>query len=109
MRNNLVLVIIILLNFGCATAGKLNKISLGMTKAEVIDVMGNPTSTSAKNGVEYMHYALYETNTAAQNGAPSPYFVRIIDGKVEAYGRHGEFAKPKKIEIDQKITTVKEQ
>lgn len=66
-----------------------------MTKAEVIKVMGNPVSTSAISGVEYLSYALFENFDDAFMGITSPYFVRIIDGKVDAFGRHGDFGTSK--------------
>jgi hypothetical protein len=41
--------------FGCAcSAKKMNKLNLGITKAEAIRVMGTPRSTSASQGVEYL-------------------------------------------------------
>lgn len=93
---------------GCATAGSINQVSLGMTKAQVIEVMGDPTSSSAQAGVEYMNYALYETAEARRFGFYTPFYVRIIDGKVESYGRMGDFNSAKtptqKIQIE---TTVK--
>ncbi len=41
---------------GCATTPNLNSISLGMTKDEVIKTLGNPSSVSAKDNVEYLRY-----------------------------------------------------
>jgi len=76
---------------GCATAGKINRISVGMSKEEVMELMGRPTSTSAKDGVEYLNYALSETGDDAFYGKTDPYFVRVINGRVDAYGRHGDF------------------
>lgn len=72
---------------GCATAYKMNSISLGMTKAEVVKVMGSPTSTSAKDGVEYLNYKLYDTFADADSGIGTNYYVRLVGGKVESYGR----------------------
>jgi outer membrane protein assembly factor BamE (lipoprotein component of BamABCDE complex) len=88
----LLLIILPLFLLSCvATAHKINNISLGMTKAEVIEIMGAPMSTSATEGVEYLHYDLYETKEAAQFKHGRPYFVRIVDGAVNAYGRRGDF------------------
>jgi len=69
----------------------MNSVSIGMTKQEVISVLGPPTSTSAKEGVEYLNYRFSETDDHAFNGITSPYFVRIINGKVDSYGRLGDF------------------
>lgn len=93
---------------GCAAiwptnARKINNVSLGMTKAEVVQVMGAPDSTSAREGVEYLNYILLESADGIV-GYHSPYFIRIVGGKVEAYGRTGDFDSTKvpenKITID---------
>lgn len=86
-----VIVISGMLFAGCATAHKMNDISIGMTKQEVVNVLGPPTSTSAKEGVEYMNYRFSETDDYAFYGITSPYFVRVVNGKVESYGRLGDF------------------
>jgi hypothetical protein len=79
----------LLLLTGCVSAQKLNRVSLNMTKAEVIRQIGSPVSTSAKDNVEYLNYKWRE------GPYPSlykyPYFVRLRDGKVDAYGRTGDF------------------
>ena len=76
---------------GCATAGKINSLSIGMTKEDVIKRMGTPVSTSAENGVEFLNYQLAETNDQAFNGFTTPYAVVLRDGKVASFGRHGDF------------------
>ena len=92
---------------GCATSGKINTVNIGMSKAEVIEVMGKPVSISAKDGTEYLNYKLSETFHHAVNGLSTPYYVRIVNGKVDAYGRTGDFdstQKPSvKIETDENI------
>jgi len=90
MKRTLILLLCLGL-FGCATAGKINSISVGMSKGEVIKIMGKPTSTSAKEGTEYLNYALSETGDAEFYGWTTPYYIRIKDGKVDAYGRVGDF------------------
>lgn len=62
-----------------------------MTREDVIAVMGNPVSVSAKDGTEYLNYKLSETGDDAFRGWTSPYYVRVINGKVDAYGRTGDF------------------
>ena len=89
---------------GCATAEsrKMNQVSLGMTKQQVIEVLGPPLSTSAKSGVEYLNYRFAEPGrradalSDAMKGLPrtdptTPYYVRLIEGRVESYGRLGDF------------------
>ena len=75
---------------GCAMSSKMNHVSLGMTKQEVIDVMGTPVSTSAKDDMEYLNYNLGETGLGMDDallGRRTPYYIRVKDGKVESYGR----------------------
>lgn len=63
-----------------------------MTKQEVIGALGSPTSTSAKAGVEYLNYQFYETiGDTTGAGKTTPYFVRIINGRVDSYGHLGDF------------------
>ena len=80
--------------YGCATALNLNSISLGMTKPEVIKNLGNPESVSAKDNIEYLKYSClgaFSTSTANCNSFNHEYFVRLVDGKVESYGKVGDF------------------
>lgn len=93
---------------GCATASKINKISIGMNKTEVIEVMGDPISISAIAGVEYLNYALSETNDQRHWGVTTPYYVRLVGGKVEAYGRLGDFARDKEKTINLNVKTSAE-
>lgn len=76
---------------GCATAHKINRVSVGMTKEDVVQALGEPASISAKDKVEYLNYQLSETGTQAYYGMTTPYFVRIVDGRVDAFGRKGDF------------------
>lgn len=81
----------------CATASVINKISLGMTKPEVLKVMGNPVSVSAHGDTEYLNYRLKETDAYDFRW---PYFVRLVNGKVDAYGRTGDFNTTKNNTLD---------
>jgi hypothetical protein len=64
----------------------MNALRLGMTRQEATDVMGSPNSTSEKDAVLFLKYrltaGLFDTDT---------YYVRLVDGKVDAYGRVGDF------------------
>lgn len=50
---------------GCSSAQGLNAIHVGMTRQEVINVLGAPTSSSAQGGVEIMRYNLYTEGFSA--------------------------------------------
>jgi len=93
---------------GCATAHKINNVQLGMTKEEVIAAIGKPTSISAKDGTEYLNYRLSETDDHAFYGVTTPYFVRLVNGKVDSYGRTGDFDSTQKqtirIEKDENVS-----
>ena len=75
---------------GCMTSSseRLNYLSVGMTKAEVINAIGSPDSVSAKGGAEYLVYTLRTVTTLTRNTweEEAPYFVRLINGRVESYG-----------------------
>ena len=88
-----------LLIAGCATAPKMNQITVGMTKQQVIEVLGQPASTSAKPNVEYLSYRLSHQFW----GYEHPYFIRLINGRVDAYGRLGDFDSTKP---DETKTTI---
>lgn len=107
MKRSLALVAIVAISLSaCATAHKISKISMGLTKQEVIELMGNPVSTSAQGSVEYLNYALSETDDDAFMGLTRPYYVRIVNGRVESFGRTGDFDSTKtptvRIETDEK-------
>ena len=90
---------------GCATTPKMNHLSVGLTKTEVIAIMGRePDSTSAKSGVEYLTYLLWRDFWDRRPGDYSDqFFVRLIDGKVDSYGRKGDFDSTKVPETKQTI------
>lgn len=115
MRINLLIVVALLLTACADTASRLNEMHVGMNEGEVIKTLGDPETTTAMSGTEYMMYELRD--------APSPstqagcaivdlpfgglavssmlmdeceysndlYFVRLIDGKVDAYGPRADF------------------
>ncbi len=89
----------------CATAGKISGVQPGMTREQVVEVMGKPSSTSRKGTVEYMNYALSDTSDKAFYGITEPFFVRLVDGRVDSYGRAGDFDSTKDPTINVNTTT----
>jgi hypothetical protein len=84
---NIIPALCLALLIGCATAPKMNRLSLGMTKEEVISVMGKPASTSsAGESVELLHYHLSPTGGPILHLITEEYFVKMLSGKVVAYG-----------------------
>ena len=59
------------------------RISVGMPKVEVIRQIGEPFSVDAKNNIEVFTYR----DAQRALGQFDDYFVRLIDGKVESFGR----------------------
>jgi hypothetical protein len=73
--------------WGCAgSANKLDSIQLGMTRDQVIQVMGKPDHVSARENVVFLNYKLRSQSIFADE-----YFVRITEGKVDLFGRRGDF------------------
>lgn len=94
------LLILSLLLTGCASsehmfsnymAADMNKISLGMTKQQVIQQLGTPMGVSAQNGVEYLSYSLSDTMQEAIAWQTHRFYVRLVNGHVDSYGRVGDF------------------
>jgi tetratricopeptide (TPR) repeat protein len=86
---------------GCATApSAMNKVSVGMTKSEVVSALGQPQSTRATQGVEYLIYHCREVSIGRQyfmatqgisGEMEADYYVRLVNGRVDAYGKQGDF------------------
>ncbi len=74
------------------TSANLNKVSLGMSKSEVIQAVGTPDSVSAQGNVEYLiyHWASPKQLIADENNLDR-FFIRLTDGRVDAYGEKGDF------------------
>ena len=70
--------------FGCAS--KMNDVRLGMTREEVVGAVGTPSSTSEMGNTTYLKYQLCSDWIFTDR-----YFVRLTDGKVDAFGRVGDF------------------
>lgn len=118
MKRAMMLLACVILIAGCATAHKMNNINIGMTKQEVIAVMGKPYSTSATEEKEYFRYILTSppashryTGLIGSLPVETEYFVRFINSKVNAYGKTGDFGttrpvKEHKIDLDIKHRNV---
>jgi len=78
------LVLAVVLLVGCAN--QMNQVKLGMTRDQVISAVGTPSSTSAMDKTEYLKYQLCSDWIFTDR-----YYVRLSDGKVDAFGRVGDF------------------
>lgn len=75
---------------GCVTRKDLTKLSLGMSKAEVIAELGKPKYDSVQGRAEYLTYESERSYFDGQVGGDFLY-VRLIDGRVESFGQRGDF------------------
>ena len=105
MKKILISALTIFFLYACAGTPKMNRLSVGMTKAEVIASMERePDSTSAQGGVEYLTYMLWRDFWERRPGDYSDrFFVRLINGRVESFGRTGDFDSTKVPETKQTI------
>lgn len=90
MRRVFALLVAVLAFAGCMTsADQLAKVSVGMTKAQVTEILGAPASVSAhEDGTELLRYELRRTQGPR---FPESYTVQFRGGQVVAYGRDDEF------------------
>ena|ERR1039457_4120612 len=88
-------VIVLVALMGCATAPKTNRLAFGLSKQQVVAVMGRPASTAACAGVEVLRYRLSATGHEAFHHRTEEYFVRLVNGKVESFGKAGDWVSHK--------------
>ena len=99
----LISVFVLFQSTGCASpsAKKMNIIAVGMSKQEVVQIMGAPITSKATSGVEYLIYKLRGGSCTTTDyvlwGTLDPdcrgalYFVQLRNGAVSAYGEQGDF------------------
>lgn len=69
------------------TAADMNALSLGMSRADVVQRMGAPISTDATANSETLHYRKMER---VGGWWPTGYLVKLEGGKVVAFGKEPE-------------------
>jgi outer membrane protein assembly factor BamE (lipoprotein component of BamABCDE complex) len=79
---------------------RLNKISVGMTKEQVIAAIGEPVSKAAQGGAEVFRYHLSTPEQMMWTGGHNEYYVRFVEGRVESFGRMGDFDSTKNPTIE---------
>lgn len=73
---------------GCAaSSARLNRISPGMTREEVVSALGTPHAITAHGGVEYLTYNLLNKGV----GDMKEYAVKVVAGRVESFGEKADF------------------
>ena len=80
------LVLSVALVAGCCSSGtaSLKRVEIGMSKTQLLRVMGSPSAVAARGGVEYITYTLKGDDSGF--GRPTVTF-KIVGGAVESYGR----------------------
>ena len=95
----IVLLTCVVLNGCVTTTSSTNRLHSGMTKAEVIKVMGNPTSVKAKDNNETLEYLLYPTWSPTIYDKKQQYWVILNNGKVTQYGNAGDYGTAEKADV----------
>lgn len=76
---------LLLLSAGCAShATRLDQIQVGMTRFQVVTLLGEPDAASGRAGVEYLTYYLDD----ASRTRGQPYMLKVVDGRIESFGRY---------------------
>ena len=104
MRTFLLSLGIVLLVSGCLSRPDFTRISIGMSKDEVVDRIGKPRNVSAQGTYEIFHYE-GEANYADGRLGGEFYYVRFINGQVESYGNRGDFDSTKNPALDINVIT----
>ena len=73
-----------LILMGCLARPNLDQISVGMTEAQVIKTLGKPKSVSGEGNTRTLEYESYQ---GLAHYDQQFYFVKLVDGKVQSFGR----------------------
>ncbi len=85
------------------------RISIGMTKEQVVERIGQPTRMSSQGGLEVFEYEAWDKKGIDVSHYNLRFlFVRFLGGKVDSFGRKGDFDSTKNPTTEQKITTISE-
>lgn len=71
-----------LLTSACAPMLPLHQVDLGMNKKQVMEQLGKPNSVTGSGNEEYLYYV-------PLNRFWERYYVYLVSGRVQAYGRLG--------------------
>jgi outer membrane protein assembly factor BamE (lipoprotein component of BamABCDE complex) len=83
----------------------LTRVSVGMEKQEVLSKLGKPTRVAVQGTIEYLEYEAYENSGWDWQGKRNYrwMFVRLVNGRVESFGRKGDFDSTKNPTTDLNI------
>lgn len=80
-----------------------SKVSLGMKKEDVIRGLGQPSEISVKGRVEYFTYGWDHPWDGRPGYIVAWYYVKFVDGRVDSYGKKGDFNSTKNKTVDLNI------
>ena len=90
----------------------LSRVNVGMTKQQAIEAIGPPDKVAVHGGMEYLQYEAYDDSGWDWKGRRNFrwFFVRLVDGHVDAFGDKGDFDSTKDptvhVKVDQRTTTT---
>ncbi len=99
---------LVLLAAGCSTAfkpWKLSEVQEGMSRAQVVSLLGEPDYTVNKDGAEYLYYTYAEEPREAVYGGSLD---DEIERKAKALERSFEVTKYEVVIVDGKLINYKE-
>lgn len=80
---------LVMLLTGCmSSAKKMERVQDGMTKDQVLALLGTPDGGRSRGDVEYLTYYL----KADANKGEQPYMVRLVSGRVDTVGRFAQLS-----------------
>ncbi len=103
--------LVCLVSIGCAKRPpSLDRVQMGMTEDEVVGKLGRPRSVSMQGNTKYLEYASWDIDAWGTHINHQFFYVRVLGGKVDSFGRKGDFDSSKNptkdININQKIETT---
>ena len=112
-----VLAVSLMALIGCSEPTlKFDQVRAGMTEEQVAGIMGKPVTATQQGNAKYLEYETYDQDRWFGTGRNEKendqwFFVRMVDGKVESFGKKGDMVPTKipapKAEVGPKISLDK--
>ena len=94
--NKIIIFFISVVLSGCVTGQKLNDLSPGMKKDDVIKILGTPDKINSSSDQQLLKYWIYDST---DYNSKSWYVVLLKDGKVTKYGEIDDVFPPTEEEL----------
>jgi hypothetical protein len=90
----LVLLVLSLILAGCKSpASKVNQLNTGMSKAQVVELLGPPRNTTATGDEEVLRFELLRYRPPIRWPIYEEYLVKLFQGHVTAFGKPRDLAR----------------